>query len=415
MRRRWLPGRRRRVETVDPARTTRVRDEVVEERPPPRDQLWPWLLLLLLLVLAGLGALWYFSRDGDDKTTVPRVVGMTEAFARARVQEEGLQADVDRRPSQRRRGIVFAQSPGAGVQLNEGERVELLVSTGLPGEPVPEVVGLREATAANRLGAAGFKTRVRRAFAQRPKGVVIEQSPASGTRVVRGSVVEITVSRGQRLVAVPDVVGQDQRDAVAALRELDLQANIVQVPAADPRGTVVAQDPVGGERVQAGSTVRLNVSTGGTETQTTTAGTTTTAASARVPAVVGLRQTPALRRLEAAGLRGAVVYVVAQQPLGTVIGQRPASGTSAARGSVVRLSVSAGPGGRPNTLVMDVVGQDQETATQTLRDAGFRVEVIRRVVEDPAEDGVVVEQQPRGGSRAPEGAIVTIFVGRFSG
>jgi beta-lactam-binding protein with PASTA domain len=248
---------------------------------------------------------------------------------------------------------------------------------------------------------------VRRAFARRPRGVVIEQNPAAGTRVVRGSVVEITVSRGQRIVAVPDVVGQDQRDAVAALRELDLQANIVQVPAPDPRGTVVAQQPLGGQRVQA-------VSTGGTETQTTT-GTTTTAARGRVPALVGLRQTAALRRLEAAGLRGAVAYVVAQQPLGTVIGQRPASGTNAARGSVVRLSVSAGPGGRPNTLVANVLGQDQETATETLRADGFRVEVIRRAVEDPAEEGIVVEQQPRGGSRAPEGAVVTIYVGRFSG
>lgn len=414
MRRRWLPGRRRRVETVEPARTRVRRDEVVEEAPPPRDRLWPWLLLLLLLVLGGLLALWYFTRADDDKAVVPRVVGMTEPLARARIEEEGLRADVDRRPSKRRRGVVFAQSPGAGIQLDEGESVEVLVSTGLPGRPVPNVVGQREATAANRLGAAGLRARVRRAFAARPRGIVVEQNPAAGIRVLRGTSVELVVSRGPRIVAVPDVVGQNQREAVAALRAVDLRANIAQVPG-EPQGTVLAQNPEFGERVQAGSAVRLNVATGATGatgTQTTTT-TRTIPARARVPAVVGQRQTPALRRLEAAGLRGVVTYVVAQQPAGTVIGQRPAAGTAIGRGGVVRLSASAGPGARVTTTVPSVLGQDQQTATQTLQAEGFRVEVIRRVVTDPADEGIVVEQQPGGGRRAPRGATVTIFVGEL--
>lgn len=414
MRRRWLPGRRRRVETVEPARTTRVRDEVVEERRPPRDRLWPWLLLLLLLVLAGLGALWYFTREDEDKSTVPRVVGMTEALARARVQEEGLQPDVDRRPSERRRGVVFAQSPGAGIQLDEGERVELLVSSGLPGEPVPQVVGLREAEAGTRLGAAGLKTRVRRAFTQRPRGIVVEQNPAPRTRVVRGTTVEIVVSRGPRIVVVPDVVGQDQQEAVAALRRLDLRANLVQVPSVEPRGIVLAQNPAGGSRAQAGSSVRLNVSTGGTQTQTTTTATTgtrtTRPARVRVPAVVGERQTSALVALQRAGLRGDVVYVPSSRPAGTVVAQRPAPGTTVARDSAVRINVSQGPNAQERRAVPDVVGMDEQAARQTLQQAGFRVEVIREPAADPSEEGLVVDQQPAGGTRAPRGATVTIYV-----
>lgn len=383
---------------------------------PPRDRLWPWLLLLLLLVLAGFGALWYFTRDGEDKATVPRVVGMTEALARARVQEEGLQPDVDRRPSQRRRGVVFAQSPGAGVQLNEGERVELLISSGLPGEPVPQVVGLREAQAATRLGAAGLETRVRRAFAERPSGIVVEQNPAARTRVVRGTTVEIVVSRGPKVVVVPDVVGQDQQEAVAALRRLDLRANLAQVPSEEPRGIVLAQNPAGGARAQAGSAVRLNVSTGPTQTETTattTAGTGTGSARparVRVPAVVGERQTSALLALQRAGLRGNVVYVASTRPAGTVVAQRPAPGTTLARDSAVRINVSQGPAAQERRAVPDVVGMDEQAARDALREAGFRVEVIREPATDPSEEGLVVDQQPAGGTRAPRGATITIYV-----
>jgi beta-lactam-binding protein with PASTA domain len=64
-----------------------------------------------------------------------------------------------------------------------------------------------------------------------------------------------------------------------------------------------------------------------------------------------------------------------------------------------------------NVAVPDVVGLDQPAATQDLEDAGFIVDVIRVPVDDPAQDGLVTDQQPRSGTRAPRGAVVTIFVG----
>jgi len=107
-----------------------VEEEVVPPRRPPR--LWPWLLALLLLVLGGLAAYLLLVRD-DEKTVVPRVVDLTESQARARLAEEELEADVDRRTSDKKAGIVFAQSPGAGVQLNEGQTVEFTLIQGPKG------------------------------------------------------------------------------------------------------------------------------------------------------------------------------------------------------------------------------------------------------------------------------------------
>jgi len=41
--------------------------------------------------------------------------------------------------------------------------------------------------------------------------------------------------------------------------------------------------------------------------------------------------------------------------------------------------------------------------------------VLNRPTTNQGQDGVVVEQQPRGGSNIPAGSLVAIFIGRFSG
>ena len=77
--------------------------------------------------------------------------------------------------------------------------------------------------------------------------------------------------------------------------------------------------------------------------------------------------------------------------------------------------MSAGPNPQPATSVPNVVGQDQATAASNLRSAGFKVVVLNRPTTSQSKDGVVVDEQPRGGSSIPGGSQVTIFIGRFSG
>jgi len=46
-------------------------------------------------------------------------------------------------------------------------------------------------------------------------------------------------------VSVPDLVGQKREDAVKALDAIGLKANVVEVPSAEPKDSVVAQHPPG--------------------------------------------------------------------------------------------------------------------------------------------------------------------------
>jgi beta-lactam-binding protein with PASTA domain len=299
--------------------------------------------------------------------------------------------------------------------------VALTVSGGKPKLAAPNVVGLTAAAAVRRLQAAGLTSSQRVIFASAPPGRVVSQRPAAATAVKKGSTVALSVSKGPQRVVVPNVVGRRRDDAVARIKQAGLVAAVFSVPSQAARGFVVAQSPQAGTKAPKRSRVRLNVSKGAPTTTPTTTGTATTpattapAAQARVPRVVGQSQSTAVRRLRAAGFRVRTVYVSSTKPQGTVVAQRPAPGTTLRRGSPVRINVSNGPNPKPLRAVPDVTGEDEATAAADLRAAGFRVEVVDQPTTDENEDGVVLDQDPTAGTRAPSGSLVTIYVGRFSG
>jgi beta-lactam-binding protein with PASTA domain len=399
-------------------------EEVVQPAgPPPERYWWLWLLLLLLLVIAGLLAWWLLSR-GSDKSTVPNVIGLKSQVAAQQIHDKHLQVSPVTGQSDRPTDVVFAQIPGAGTQLDHGQTVTIKISSGRGA--VPDVTSLPVKEAQTRLTSAGFKSTVTHVASSRQKGIVVEQSPVAGVTATSGTTVKLSVSSGVKPVVVPQVVGQTQGSAVNALNGAGLKPVLHNVGSSKPAGVVVAQKPPAGKEVDKGSKVTLNVSTGTpstttvsttTTTATTTVGATptTAAASVHVPRVTGLAQTPALRQLNTLGLRPTVVYRRSSQPANRVLQQAPAAGATARRNSAVALVVSAGPNPQPTTSVPKVVGQDQATAANNIKNAGFKVVVLNRPVTSQSKDGLVVDEQPRGGSGIPAGSQITIFIGRFSG
>ena len=372
--------------------------------PPRRPLLWPWLLLLLLLVGAGLALAYFLTQEDEETDRVPAVVGLRADEAVERLRADGYPADVRRRIDPISRGRVLEQEPEAGTELDPGRTVVIVVARGPNTVDVPNVVGLPVTDAFERVQAARLRARSVEAFARRPRGRVFRQRPAAGEEARPGSTVVLTVSRGPRLVAVPAVIGQTESQAGASLRRVGLRANVVRVPAAEPRGTVVDQNPAAGSRAPRGSSVRLNVSSGSTQTGPGTA-------QATVPNVVGMRDSDALARLQQAGFRVSTTSITSTRPSGTVLTQSPSAGTVAARGSNVSITVSGGPRVR---RVPNVVDETEAAARRILRDAGFTVRAVDRAVTDPARDGIVVDQVPAAGSRVQGTTEVRIFVGRLS-
>jgi len=197
---------------------------------------------------------------------------------------------------------------------------------------------------------------------------------------------------------VPNVVGENVNDAIKQLTQAGLNAQVANVHSNQPQGTIVAQSPQTGTVVVQGTQVRINVSSG--------------PKPITVPSVIGLQYQDAASQLQQLGFSVSRVDVDSQLAKGQVVDQAPNGGVTAAKGSTVTLSVSKGPS---TTSVPDVTSQQLSIAQATLQAAGFKSQVVLEDTTDQTMDGVVISQDPAGGTQAKPGAVVTLFVGRFSG
>ncbi|MBA2569117.1 MAG: Stk1 family PASTA domain-containing Ser/Thr kinase [Actinobacteria bacterium] len=264
---------------------------------------------------------------------------------------------------------------------------------------VPNVEGIREHLAVQNLLARGLEPDVKRKTSEDPRdrvGFVYDQDPNAGIRVDKTSAVTIFVSLGPPKVTVPKLVGQSRDDAIAALTERGLKFTVADVFSKEDEGEVVDQFPTPGKPVNKGSSVRINVSRG--------------LQPVGIPTVVGETYESAASQLQAGGFAVARQDVDSDQPKGIVVRQSPAGGAQASRGSTVTLSVSKGP---KESAVPDVTSQQEDIARATLESSGFDVVVQDEETTDPNSDGIVLNQDPAGGTKAAPGTTVTIFVGRL--
>ncbi|QGU01703.1 Serine/threonine-protein kinase PK-1 [Corynebacterium kalinowskii] len=116
-------------------------------------------------------------------------------------------------------GGIAAVSPAAGVTVHTGSTVTAQISKGPAPVEVPDVTGKDQATATSLLSAAGLSVRsVTEAFSsQHPKGAVISTTPGAGSKLSRGSEVELKVSNA---LEVPDVEGLSLEEATTELTGL---------------------------------------------------------------------------------------------------------------------------------------------------------------------------------------------------
>jgi beta-lactam-binding protein with PASTA domain/predicted Ser/Thr protein kinase len=171
----------------------------------------------------------------------------------------------------RRTGLIWAAVVVA-LLLVIGVAAYAIVFLGNDNGPktvaVPSIVGENQAAAEAAIKAANLQPQRGDATSDTcdggqkvDAGQVCKVSPSEGTSVKENSVVVYQLYEiGQ--VQVPPLEGLSLADAEAALNKIDLKWHITHVRNAQPRGTVVRQDPGDYVKVADGSTVELFVSTG---------------------------------------------------------------------------------------------------------------------------------------------------------
>ena len=205
------------------------------------------------------------------QVSVPSVVGHRLPDAVALLRQAGLVAGVVHVRSEQPTGRVIGENPAAGAKEAKGGRVRLEVSV-QPLVTVPDVVGMHGLTANHALQADHLAAFLRYVPSSQPARTVIAQHPSAGTKVRRGTHVEINISKGGRpsststadtgsaATSVPDVVGEDQSTATSDLEAAGFSVDVVRQPTADSGedGIVLDQSPAGGSKTTA-STVTIDV------------------------------------------------------------------------------------------------------------------------------------------------------------
>jgi eukaryotic-like serine/threonine-protein kinase len=130
---------------------------------------------------------------------------------------------------------------------------------------LPRVLEMPEAKAREKLTELGFRPRLEseRPNDSFPSGTVIWQDPPPGTVLQPNSVVQLVLSAGPTLVAVPDVIGLDVTQAKKIMTAAGVRVGGVDTSSAGPeRGVVLATRPAAGVGRPRGAAVTLVVSRG---------------------------------------------------------------------------------------------------------------------------------------------------------
>ncbi len=157
---------------------------------------------------------------------------------------------------------------------------------------------------------------------------------------------------------------------------------------------MIGVSPPGGSPLRRGASVTLSVSKGVTVRT--------------VPKITNMTIGEATTLLQQHGLTvGDQTQKEDLSDAGTVISQDPAAGATAPVGSAVAVVISKGP---KEVLVPDLGGQDLDTAKATLKQAGLILGHIGHTSSTDQPVGLVVSNDPAGGTQAAEGSPVDILL-----
>ncbi len=257
-----------------PRTDSAARNDRRDARSGRRKRRFPWFILLVLLMAAlawgGLSLL----RGWLEVPTVavPDVTGKSLSEANRMLQEAGLVGAVvaEKYDESVASSHIISQQPEPGEMVRAGRTINLTVSMGQEFTVVPELADLSVREAMLQLSAEGLELgSVRtRNHPTVPADTIISQNPRAGTRVAKGTQVDVEVSAGAETltVVVPNLVGDTQGGAVGKLESLKLEAGAISRRVSNiPEGIVLDQDPTPGTELKEGSTVDLVVSAGPTQ------------------------------------------------------------------------------------------------------------------------------------------------------
>ncbi len=204
-------------------------------------------------------------------------------------------------------------------------------------------------------------------------------------------------------VGIPNLVGKTVDEAKDILKQnkLNYVEESQEYSADVPEGQIISQNPpyVEGRRIKEKTDVKVVISKG---TETTT-----------IPKLKGLTKEEAQEAADEAKIKLDFQEETSKTvEAGVIIKQEKSEGDTVTVGDTVKVYISVGTGIK-QVKVVSVVGQDEETAKQTLEGLGLVIEKVNYSKDKSQTNGVVIEQSVTAGTTVDEGSKITLTVNKY--
>lgn len=209
------------------------------------------IVMIVLVVMSGM----------NSSITAPNICNKTveEAEKTVKVKEIGTEYS-----NEIEKGFIISQDKYPGERIKRNEQIGVIVSAGKM-VIVPQFVGVNYEDALSSARVSNLKLNIseNRYSDTVSKGKIIEQSIQPDEYVGEQSIISIVVSKGRKLVTVPNVVGLQEDKAKGKMKKAGLKYSIVKEYSDDvSEGKVIRQNVKSSEKVTPKSKIELIVSRG---------------------------------------------------------------------------------------------------------------------------------------------------------
>ncbi|MFE1363441.1 Stk1 family PASTA domain-containing Ser/Thr kinase [Streptomyces anulatus] len=228
---------------------------------------------------------------------------------------------------------------------------------------------------------------------EQEKGEICSQDPAADALMDKDGTVTVVVSAGAPKVEIPNVLEKSEDGAREELEKKGFTVNVTAEESEKTEGTVIEQDPKGGEKAEEGAEITITVAM-----QTTDP----------MPDVRTRQYDAAVAQLNQLGFTNVSrADVDSEKPAGEVVEQTPAGPSKQAKDVQIVLKVSKGPA-QPEQVQIpgDIGGKSYQDAKGQLEGLGFVVALAPNSVDKP--NARVITSSPAPTTQAPKGSTVTL-------
>lgn len=200
----------------------------------------------------------------SEELVIPSVIGKSEKEAINILESKGFEVVIADTSygNEVEYGKIFMQRPEAGKIVKSGRTIYLFISGGDKTVLVPSLKGKSIIDSKFALERVGLKLgKVEYLQSTYPKDMVFDQQFVEGTKLKKGSAVNIFVSAGNLFgtITVPDLIGKSFTEAKQILADSSLQVGKINYLISNTLlpNTVLDQYPVYGNKLNPGDKVDL--------------------------------------------------------------------------------------------------------------------------------------------------------------